>query len=59
MTLWFSKNLNHNNIHDILGNGAYKLRTLDRKVLKIPVNSERLKIYHQRPLPEPYVLIEG
>jgi len=46
-------------IHDILGNGAYKLRTLDRKVLKIPVNSERLKIYHQRPLPEPYVLIKG
>ena len=46
-------------IHDTLGNGAYKLRTLDRKVLKIPINSERLKLYHQRPLPEPYVLIEG
>ena len=35
-------------IHEVLGNGAYKLRTLDDKILKSPVNSERLKLYHQR-----------
>ncbi|CAB4396307.1 unnamed protein product [Rhizophagus irregularis] len=35
-------------IHEILGNGAYKIRTLDGKILKAPVNSERLKMYHQR-----------
>lgn len=35
-------------IHEILGNGAYKIRTLDGKILKVPVNSERLKMYHQR-----------
>ena len=35
-------------VHETSGNGAYKLRTLDGNVLKIPVNSERLKLYHQR-----------
>jgi len=44
-------------IHEILANGAYKLRTMDRKVLKDPVNSDRLKLYHQRTLPEPIVVI--
>ena len=33
-------------IHKILANGAYKLRTIDRKVLKDSVNSDRLKLYH-------------
>ena len=37
-------------IHEVLGNGAYKIRTLDEKILKTPVNSERLKRYHQRHL---------
>jgi hypothetical protein len=37
-------------IHEILGNGAYKIRTLDERILKTPVNSERLKRYHQRHL---------
>jgi hypothetical protein len=35
-------------IHEILENGAYKLRTMDDKILKIPVNSERLKKYYSR-----------
>ena len=39
-------------IHDDLGNGVYKLRTMDRKILKVPINGSRLKPYHQKPLPE-------
>jgi len=35
-------------VHEVLSNGAYKLRTLDDKVLKAPINAERLKIYHPR-----------
>lgn len=35
-------------IHATLSNGAYKLETLDKKVLKAPVNGDRLKIYHER-----------
>jgi hypothetical protein len=35
-------------IHEIMNNGAYKLRTQDGKVLKVPINSDRLKLYHQR-----------
>ena len=35
-------------IHEILPNGAYKLRTADDKVLKTPINGERLKLYHAR-----------
>jgi transcription initiation factor IIE alpha subunit len=45
-------------IHADLGNGVYKLRTMDRKILKVPINGARLKPYHQRPLPEPMVIIE-
>jgi hypothetical protein len=33
-------------VHEVLGNGVYKLRTLEGEILKIPVNSERLKLYH-------------
>ena len=33
-------------IHADLGNGVYKLRTLDRKILKTPINGERLKQYY-------------
>ena len=46
-------------IHADLGNGVYKLRTMDRKILKVPINGARLKKYHQRALPEPIVLIEN
>jgi transposase InsO family protein len=35
-------------VHELLGNGAYKLRTIEGQILKNPVNSERLKHYHQR-----------
>ncbi|CAB5145838.1 unnamed protein product [Rhizophagus irregularis] len=35
-------------VHETINNGAYKLRTLDGKILKDPINSERLKLYHQR-----------
>src|SRR4051812_36742961 len=33
-------------VHDVLDNGAYKIRTMEGNVLKIPVNSEHLKIYY-------------
>lgn len=29
-------------------NGAYKLHTIKGKILKVLVNSEQLKLYHQR-----------
>jgi hypothetical protein len=35
-------------VHEVLGNGVYKLRTLEGEILKVPVNSERLKLYHPR-----------
>ena len=35
-------------IHNIIGNGAYKLRDLHGKVLKTPVNGNLLKRYHDR-----------
>jgi hypothetical protein len=34
-------------IHAILGNGAYKLRETNGKVLKAPVNGTYLKIYKE------------
>src|ERR687897_2463259 len=44
-------------IHDVLGNGVYKLRTMDRKILKVLINGSRLKPYQQKPLPEPIIEI--
>ena len=35
-------------IHENLGNGAYRLKATDGKVLKDPVNGERLKLYFQK-----------
>ena len=35
-------------ICEVLGNGAYKLETIDRKVLKAPINGDRLKQYRER-----------
>lgn len=35
-------------VHEILPNGAYKLRTMDDKVLKTPINGERMKLYYIR-----------
>ena len=34
-------------IHQILQNGAYKLRELDGRVLRTPVNGSLLKLYHE------------
>jgi transposase InsO family protein len=34
-------------IHQVLPNGAYKIRELDGRVLKAPVNGNLLKMYHQ------------
>ncbi|GES72731.1 protein NYNRIN-like [Rhizophagus clarus] len=35
-------------IHEVKENGVYKLRTMEGKILKVPVNSERLKQYYSR-----------
>jgi hypothetical protein len=46
-------------IHDNLGNGAFKLRTLDGKLLAAPLNTALLKPYHDRQNWEPTILIEN
>jgi len=35
-------------IHDVLLNGAYKLRSTEGRILKAPINASLLKIYHDR-----------
>ena len=44
-------------IHEVLLNGAYKLKEIDGRILKTPVNGEWLKIYHSRENFEPLVVI--
>ena len=44
-------------IHEVLLNGAYKIKELNGKVLKTPVNGEWLKVYHSRENFEPMVVI--
>ena len=44
-------------IHEVFGNGAYRLRTMDGKTLKSTTNGNDLKQYHTRELPEPEVVI--
>ena len=44
-------------IHNVIGNGAYKLRELSGKVLKTPVNGSFLKIYKDRSNWQPLVVI--
>lgn len=44
-------------IHQVLLNGAYKLRTTDGKVLVTPVNGTLLKLYHDRQNWEPMIVI--
>jgi len=44
-------------IHNIVAPGAYKLRTMDDKVLKKAVNTDRLKKYYERPIWEPTIII--
>jgi hypothetical protein len=45
-------------IHNVIGNGAYKLRELSGKVLKTPVNGTYLKIYKDRSNWQPLVIIQ-
>jgi hypothetical protein len=44
-------------IHTVLINGSYKIKEINGKVLKTPVNGEWLKIYHSRESFEPMVVI--
>ena len=44
-------------IHTVLINGSYKIKEMNGKVLKTPVNGEWLKIYHSRESFEPMVVI--
>lgn len=45
-------------IHEVLMNGAYRLKDYEGNVVKVPVNGEYLKKYHSREGYVPYVLIE-
>jgi hypothetical protein len=42
-------------IHDVIGKGAYKLKTLEGKVLKNPYNIKHLKEYFERSQPRIYL----
>src|SRR5579862_4540425 len=44
-------------IHEILLNGAYKLKELDGKILKVPVSGKLLKKYFSRDNFEPMIVI--
>ena len=44
-------------IHQILWNGAYKIREMNGKVLQTPVNGDLLKQYHDRQNWEPQIVI--
>ena len=44
-------------IHEVLVNGSYKIKELNGKVLKVPVNGELLKLYYSRENFEPMVVI--
>ena len=46
-------------IHNVLKNGAYKLRTMDGKVLVVPINTQLLKKYYDREAWEPQILLEN
>lgn len=45
-------------VHQVLPNGAYKLRTIEGNVLVTPVNGNLLKLYHDRTTWEPMVVIQ-
>jgi hypothetical protein len=44
-------------IHTVLLNGSYKLREINGKVLKTPVNGRLLKIYFDREGWTPHIVI--
>jgi hypothetical protein len=45
-------------IHQVKQNGAYQLRTLDGKVLRVPVNGQLLKMYKDRLHWTPMIVID-
>ncbi len=44
-------------IHEVLLNGSYKLKEIDGRVLKVPVNGELLKYYYSREGFIPYIVV--
>ena len=44
-------------IHQVGEKGAYKLRTIDGKVLRTPVNGSLLKLYYDRQNWEPIIVV--
>jgi len=44
-------------IHEVIGQGAYKLRTLEGQILKAPSNVINLKLYNDRTEWEPKIYI--
>jgi hypothetical protein len=44
-------------IHNISAPGAYKLRTMEDKIVKRTVNTDRLKRYHERPVWEASIVV--
>jgi len=44
-------------IQQVYGNGSYRLKTMDGKILKSTTNGDDLKHYHTRELPEPEIVI--
>ena len=46
-------------IHEDLGNSAFKLRTMDGKLLLAPLNTALLKPYHDHKDWNPIILIEN
>ena len=45
-------------IQAVLGKGVYRLAQLDGKTHDKPINAKRLKLYHQRAVMEPQVIIQ-
>ena len=46
-------------IHQVFDKGAYKLRTMDGKILKNPYNGDHLKRYIEDNSLEPVIVIQG
>ena len=44
-------------IHEVLLKGAYKIKEMDGRILKMPVNGELLKKYYSRENFEPFVVV--
>ena len=45
-------------VHEVFGNSAYRLKTMDGKALKSTTNGNDLKKYHVKELPEPTIIIK-